>query len=456
MTKLTFDDINENNGLLYKYVRGSHLYGLNNANSDVDTGGVYYAPFTSILGLGLDYCDEISDPKHDNVIYELQKYFKLLGTSNPTMLESLFVDDSHVIYEHPIFKEIREYKDMFLTKKLYMPFVGYAQSQIKKAVGLHKLCVNPVKERKDPLDFCFTTYKQGSSSMKEWLAARGLDQKFCGLVSLNNMPNCYGVYYDFGGHNKYKYKTAEDFSNDLKYIMFVNRDTFLLNCSDDIIDWFNRTQTPLKYRGIVKDSSIKIPIDEVKNHKEIVVDNDGDYYIYDKDGKFLTVAEIIEEDGVKYIVSNISNSDVVRCSSIPKDEKPICIMTYNKDGYTQHCNKYAEYQKWLKERNQARYEENAEKTYDGKNMMHCLRLLSMAKEIFKGQGVQLNRKIAGDSEFLLGVRAHKFKYEEINEFLEAKLQEVDKAYNETVLPEEIDVDHVNDLFINIRKKLYKL
>ena len=398
MKKYTFEDIKNNGLILYQYVRGSHLYGLNNVNSDIDTGGVYYEPIEHVIGLGLDYSDEISDDKHDNVIYELQKFFNLLRTSNPTMLESLFVDDEHVIFEHPVMEEIRKHRNSFLSKELYKPFVGYAESQIKKATGLHKLCVNPVTERKEPLDFCFTPYKQGSACMREWLAHRGLEQKYCGLVSLNNMPDCYGVYYDWGAHNKAKYKNYEDFLNDEKYFAFCSG----IECLED---WFNNNQNPIGYRGIVK--------------------GDG-------------------------------TADDVRCSSIPKNEKPICTMSYNKDGFTQHCRKYHQYQEWVQKRNKVRYEENKEKTWDGKNIMHCLRLLTMAQEIFEGKGVCLNRKLAGDAEFFLKVRNHEFEYQYISELLEKKLQDVNKAYENTNLPDKIDTNFVNELLLNTRKKLYHL
>jgi len=400
MKKFSFKEVEDSELLLYKYIRGSHLYGLNlpNGASDIDTGGVYYEPIEHVIGLGLDYSDEISDDKHDNVIYELQKFFNLLRTSNPTMLESLFVDDEHVIFEHPVMEEIRKHRNSFLSKELYKPFVGYAESQIKKATGLHKLCVNPVTERKEPLDFCFTPYKQGSACMRNWLAARGLEQKFCGLVSLNNMPDCYGVYYDFGAHNKAKYKNYEDFLNDEKYFAFCSG----IECLED---WFNNTKTPIGYRGIVK--------------------GDG-------------------------------TADDVRCSSIPKGEEPICVMTYNKDGFTQHCNKYHQYQEWVQKRNKVRYEENKEKTWDGKNIMHCLRLLTMAQEIFEGKGVCLNRKLAGDAEFFLKVRNHEFEYQYISELLEKKLQDVNKVYENTNLPDKIDTNFINELLLNTRKKLYNL
>ncbi len=36
-----FDIIRKEGRLLYEYIRGSHLYGLNNEFSDIDTSGVF-------------------------------------------------------------------------------------------------------------------------------------------------------------------------------------------------------------------------------------------------------------------------------------------------------------------------------------------------------------------------------------------------------------------------------
>ena len=80
------------------------------------------------------------------------------------------------------------------------PFGNYAVEQIHKARGLNKKIVNPITERKWPLDFCYTFYKQGSSNIKRWLEYRGLEQRWCGLAGIPNMHDCYGVYYDWGSH----------------------------------------------------------------------------------------------------------------------------------------------------------------------------------------------------------------------------------------------------------------
>ena len=455
MKKYTFEDIEKNGLLLYRYYRGSHTYGTNvvdeNGNdlSDWDEGGVYIEPIDQVLGLGFDFQDEIADEKHDKVWYGLKKYMNLLCTSNPNILESLFVDDEFVIYEHPIITEIKKHRQEFVTKECFKSFLGYSYQQIKKATGYNKMCVQPITERKEPLDFCFTTYKQGSACMREWLAARGLEQKYCGLVSLNNMPDCYGVYYDFGAHNKAKYKNYEDFLNDEKYFAF---------CSviESLEDWFNNTQTPIGYRGIVKDYGIKIPVSDVTNYQKIgqspiIALIDGEYYIHGDDTKTLNKAKIIEEDGVHYIVNDINKSDTVRCSSIPKNEEPICVMTYNKDGFTQHCNKYHRYQEWLEKRSQVRYESNLGHNYDSKNVMHCFRLLNMGLEIAQTGKVQIYRK-GIDADFLLDIRNHKYEYEYLIKELENKKETLDKAIAESSIPDAINREHINNLLLDIRRK----
>lgn len=277
MKKYTFEDIEKSGLLLYRYYRGSQTYGTSTPASDWDEGGVYIEPIDQVLGLGYDFQDEISDEKHDKVWYGLKKYMNLLCTSNPNILESLFVDDEFVIYEHPIITELKKHRQEFVTKECFNSFIGYSIAQIKRAKGYNKMCVQPIEVRKMPIDFCYTTYKQGTSNMTDWLAARGLKQEYCGLVSLNNMPDCYGVYYDFGAHNHYEYNGEyEKFVNDTQYYDYVSKSLPIVGNKIYVKDWFNETQTPIGYRGIVK--------------------GDG-------------------------------TADDVRCSSIPKDVMPICTMS---------------------------------------------------------------------------------------------------------------------------------
>ena len=144
----------------------------------------------------------------------------------------------------------------------------------------------------------------------------------------------------------------------------------------------------------------------------------------------------------------------IRLSSIPKGEKPICLMTYNKDAYTCHCREYKEYQEWVEKRNQKRYSKAVEAGYNQKNMCHCIRLLTMAKEISEGKGFKLWR--TDDRDFLIGIKNGDYTYEYLIDYAEKLLADVNENLQKSNLPDKVDKDFVNDLTIYCRAKYYGL
>ena len=77
----------------------------------------------------------------------------------------------------------------------------------------------------------------------------------------------------------------------------------------------------------------------------------------------------------------------------------------------------------------------------------------MAIEIAKGEGVHVNRENI-DRDFLLSVRNHAYSYEELMEMLKAKEEELDKAIETCTIPDECDINVVNETLIKIRKEYY--
>ena len=394
MNRLTTELLENNNLLAYRYIRGSQLYNtaLPDGQSDTDFGGVYIADNEVLMGLFEYYEPQISDEKHDTTYYELGRWVELLMKANPNALESLFAPEDKIVGEiHPAVQLIRDNRDLFVTKECFSSLTGYAISQIKKCRGLNKKCVQPVLERKEVLDFCYTFKGQGSQSMKEFLAEHGLDQKYCGLVNIPNMKDVYGVYYDFAA-----------------YLHF-----------EDLDD--------MTKRNIVFKSGL-------------VDVNDVDKIFNRMDNKeFFGYSGIVHPDG---------KSNEVRLSSIPKGEKPICFMTYNQNGYESHCRKYKEYQEWVQKRNPVRYESNLKSNYDCKNVMHCVRLLHMGKELAEGKGFNVVR--TWDREFLLDIRNHKYEYEYIMEYVENLFNSMKEQIETCPLPETLNKDKVNELLIKAR------
>ena len=423
--KDTFETVTKDGRLLYEYIRGSHLYGLNNADSDVDTSAIFIAPREAVMGLGLDYSAQVSDERHDTTWFELGEFCRLALKSNPTVLEALFVPEDKIITPpSDIIMPLFENRDQFVTKECFKPFVSYAIEQIHKARGLNKKIVNPVTERLTPFDFAYTFYKQGSTKIKNWLDNRGLNKDFCGLVHIPNMHDTYGVYYDWGAHferygmNYDKLEQAAFGVNPFGLIFF---------------GWFGYGRFTEEERNFAK--FIK-SFYGIKNKTELKEWYDN------------------HNNVIHYRGMCLDTSTDMRGSSVSKGEKPLCHMVYNESGFKDHCKKYKEYKDWEKNRNPKRYESNLNKNYDAKNMMHCVRLIHMGREIAEGRGIILNR--TEDREFLMNIRNHKYEYDELMERVDADKAALDKAIAESTIKETIDVDFVNQMLVDMRKKAYNL
>lgn len=417
MGKLTFDEIRKRGLLLFEYVRGSKLYHTDTPESDEDHGGVFITP----QDFDFDFEEEVSDDKGDTKWWELGKFMRLAMTSNPAVIEAFFVPDELVIYEHPLFREIRNHRDKFVTKACFKPFGSYAVSQIQKAQGQNKKIHWDMEDmkRKTPLDFCYTyDGKQGSVNIQRWLESNGLRQDCCGLVNLANMKDCYLMYYDFGQHFRLTGRTFADEQGDNSDLYGFMRDHFNTEWRED------------------KDSA-----------------NLDDYIEQHTDTPLGDHCGIINNDGT---------SNTVRLCSTKKFERPICMMTYNADGYGTHCRKYKEYEEWKAKRNKARYESNLEgeksgdpdMKYDCKNMYHCFRMVAMCTEIAQGKGIILDRT-GIDRDFLMDVRSRKFGYSELSARLKTMTEEMQKACEESTIKESIDESFVRSLVADTRRKFPK-
>ncbi len=392
-----FDIIRNDGRLLYEFIRGSHLYGLNNEYSDIDTSGAYVCTKEELFGC-FGYRPQVTDSRHDNTWFEIGELVRLLLKSNPTVLECLFVPEGKIIGSvHPLMKMLLDNREQFISKQCFNPFFGYAKSQIEKARGLNKKIVNPVTNRLSPYDFIYTFKGQGSTKFKDWLANRSLHQEFCGLVNVPNMHDVYGVYYDFGAH-----VAGIDWAEDQVFLSFAYE--FFGDSNIETTKSRLNSLSPIGYRGVINADT---------------------------------------------------SSTELRLSSIDdKDSRPICFISYNQSGYSVHCRQYAEYQAWVKERNPKRYESNLDKSYDSKNMMHCFRMIHMACEIAEGKGIILQR--TWDREFLMNVRNHKFEYDEIIGLLENEKEQMNRLMQQSTIREKIDTEFVNQLMIDIRKTQFEM
>lgn len=147
-------DLNENNKL-FEVIAGSVAYGTNTPESDLDIRGVFMLPEDSYKSL-LHYSDQVNDKTNDITFYELKKFLRLASDCNPNIIELLWTPEDCIVYKHPMAKALFENRDLFISKKAYHTFSGYAYSQIKRAKGQNKWVNNPQPiNPPDKLDFCW-------------------------------------------------------------------------------------------------------------------------------------------------------------------------------------------------------------------------------------------------------------------------------------------------------------
>lgn len=152
----------------------------------------------------------------------------------------------------------------------------------------------------------------------------------------------------------------------------------------------------------------------------------------------------------KGIVSEKGND--VKLSSVPKGEKPVSIICFNQEGYSSHCKDYVEYETWLKNRNVQRYVDiaNHQQQIDGKNLLHCRRLLDMAIEIATQKTINVRRPNAQE---LLKIRRGEIDLAAFMQKAEDEILELNELFEKSDLPKEVDNYFVNDLLLRIRREI---
>lgn len=133
--------------LILKTVTGSHLYGTETPESDLDYMGLFIEPKEYVYGL--HRCDQVilnekhKDTKMDYTCYSLMKYIKLARVNNPNIISMLYTPSQRISFVNDYGQRLIDNRHLFLSKKAYHSFRGYAYAQKRKiltktAVGKRK------------------------------------------------------------------------------------------------------------------------------------------------------------------------------------------------------------------------------------------------------------------------------------------------------------------------------
>lgn len=146
---MNFEKMAQENKILEVRV-GSHLFGTDTADSDLDLYGIFMPSKEIVFGfqkcenIKLDQVakDETGRNTKDAIDYtltEYRKYIKLALENNPNILHILFVDNKNVRYIDEFGERLLDMADKFPYKGAHYRFIKYAEAQ------KHKMRIKPEK-----------------------------------------------------------------------------------------------------------------------------------------------------------------------------------------------------------------------------------------------------------------------------------------------------------------------
>jgi len=138
---------------LYVTRHGSHSYGTNTPTSDLDLRGIAIPPRDYPLGFLHNFEQVVQTGDVDLTVFELRKFFRLAADSNPNALEILFTDPSDHLYVHPLMERLLANKELFLSRRVYTTFSGYARGQLARIRGHREWLLHPPTKAPERQEF---------------------------------------------------------------------------------------------------------------------------------------------------------------------------------------------------------------------------------------------------------------------------------------------------------------
>lgn len=132
------------NNMIFKLRTGSVMYGTQTPNSDEDFSGIFIPNEEYILGQ--KHIEQVSLSQKrsktirnkpgdiDYVLYALPKFIELAAANNPNILEFFYAPKHCILFMNTYAQELINARELFLSKKAYHTFKGYAYAQRQKLI----------------------------------------------------------------------------------------------------------------------------------------------------------------------------------------------------------------------------------------------------------------------------------------------------------------------------------
>jgi len=203
---------------------------------------------------------------------------------------------------------------------------------------------------------------------------------------------------------------------------------------------------------VILEDSNSIPTKNWLKEKNFLQENCGLVKMQNSKGVFALFYNELGDNNYSGIYKN-EDSNEVSLSSVPKNEKPEAYLFFNQDSYSTYCKSYKEYWDWVEKRNEDRYNTNQKhgKNYDSKNMLHTIRLLQSAINIFKNNKIEIRVK---NRDELLSIKAGNWDYDDLILLADQLIEELNLLAKSSTLPDFPDKRKAEKILIELRNQLY--
>lgn len=137
-------------------------------------------------------------------------------------------------------------------------------------------------------------------------------------------------------------------------------------------------------------------------------------------------------------------NDIQKCTRSTND---FIKLLHSTQEYEKAVSDYKAFHSWKTNRNPERAALEAKIGYDSKNLSHCIRLLKTGIELLQGQDLIVDRREAGDAEYLKQVRYGQVSYEEVLSYSTELFNQI--KIIDTQLPEYPNTDLFESILFDI-------
>lgn len=143
--------------ILFASIGGSHLYGFNSKDSDLDIRGCFVYPLEKVVGLKqpretIDFNLTVRNTPLDYELHDLKKFCHLLCKHNANQIEQLY--SPHELITSPEHKILQDIAKGCFTSTMFYHFTNFARNewqdfikgrkQVKKLLYLYRLMMSGI------------------------------------------------------------------------------------------------------------------------------------------------------------------------------------------------------------------------------------------------------------------------------------------------------------------------